>query len=290
MHDQADELRQLVLRSAASARVPVAPPPPMVVVSGGKGGVGTTTIAVNLAVVLARLGRRVVLVDADLHQPDATALCHLNETDSLIDVLVGRRTVHEVLQPGPAGIQVLPGAWAPQTMAECSPLAQQRMLAELRRLGLHADIIVIDAGSSPDPVTGRFWQAADLVLLVTTTDSAAIMDSYAAIKLLAAGEEHPPAISTLVNQSTDPSLDADVHLRIGQACQRFLNLEIGAAPAIPLEHEVALAGRACKPLVTYSPHCAAVPALESLAEHVLGLVGSGNRRQATQTTKRTGAA
>jgi MinD-like ATPase involved in chromosome partitioning or flagellar assembly len=119
MQDQADELRQLVLRSAAAARHPAAPPPPLIVLHGAKGGVGTTSLAVNLAVSLARAGRRAVLVDADFHQPDATALCGLSDGDSVADVLAGRRTVHEVLQPGPAGIQVVPGLWAPSALADC---------------------------------------------------------------------------------------------------------------------------------------------------------------------------
>src|SRR5688572_29555059 len=127
MHDQADELRQLVLRSAASALLPDVPAPPLVVVAGGKGGVGATTIAVNLTVAFARQGRRAVLVDADFNQPDATALCRVTDGATVSDVIAGRRTVHEALVRGPAGIQVLPGAWAQPALVDCSPAAQQRM-------------------------------------------------------------------------------------------------------------------------------------------------------------------
>src|SRR5580698_267253 len=78
MSDQANELRQLVLRAALHS--PSAEQPPkLIVVTSGKGGVGTTTIAVNLAIALARDGRRTVLVDADLEQADAGRLCHLEE-------------------------------------------------------------------------------------------------------------------------------------------------------------------------------------------------------------------
>src|SRR5262245_34962276 len=97
MHDQADELRQLVRVSARSSDPPRGPQPLHVAVTGGKGGVGVTTIAVNLAVALAQNGRRTVLVDADFSGPDVAGMCRLDEGDSVADILAGRRTVHEVL-------------------------------------------------------------------------------------------------------------------------------------------------------------------------------------------------
>ena len=85
---------------------------PLVVVAGGKGGVGATTIAVNLAVALARQGRRAVFVDADLDHGGNSRLAQHPERGSVLDVLAGRRSVHEVLERGPLGMQVLSGAWA----------------------------------------------------------------------------------------------------------------------------------------------------------------------------------
>ena len=292
MHDQADELRQLVLRTAASARLPAAPPPPIVVVSGGKGGVGATTVAVNLSIVLARLGRRIVLVDADLNQPDATALCNLKEADTVADVLSGRRTVHEVLQSGPGGIQMLPGAWAPQRLTDCPPLAQQRMLTELSRLGAHADVVILDAGNKVDSVTERFWQAADLVLLVTTSEAAAIMDSYAAVKLLAPRGSQPAHVCSLVNKAASSAAAEDVHARIRQAAQRFLSLEIHATAHVPEDNEVVLAERKHQPFVLHRPECPAARALEQVAEQVCLQLASSikNGNSGTTRTSRTGVA
>src|SRR5690242_7407599 len=104
MHDQADELRQLVLQAARRGSLPMAPAPKLVVVAGGKGGVGTTTAAVQLGLSLARLGTRPVLVDADLRGGDMATLCGLDAHESVADVLAGRLTVHEVMQRGPLGV------------------------------------------------------------------------------------------------------------------------------------------------------------------------------------------
>ena len=78
----------------------------------------------------------------------------------MIDVLAGRRGVHEVLERGPPGIQVLPGAWAPGEMTDVPAAAQQRFVTELQNLGPHAEVVVIDAGSTAANFARRFWQAA----------------------------------------------------------------------------------------------------------------------------------
>src|SRR5207302_810817 len=167
MHDQANELR-LLARQWAAELTPAGDAPRKIVVSAGKGGVGTTTVAVNLATALARQGCRTVLVDADFSGADAALLCGIESRDTIADVLSGRRSVHEVLQPGPAGIQFVPGIWSPGSIPDCSGPAQQRLLRELDQLSRHADVVVLDAGSGLNHVVQRFWQAADEVLVLIT--------------------------------------------------------------------------------------------------------------------------
>src|SRR5262249_4599865 len=162
---------------------PKGPGVPLLVVGGGKGGVGTTTIAANLAVALARQGRRAVFVDGDLDHGGNANLCQHPQFGSVVDVLKGKRTVHEVLERGPSGVQVLSGAWASGELIDFSSTAQQRFISELKSLSPHAEVVVVDAGSSRNQFVRQFWQAASEILVVTTTDSISIMDSYAAMKV-----------------------------------------------------------------------------------------------------------
>lgn len=268
MHDQAHQLRRLVLGETAQGLAPAAPPPPLITVLGGKGGVGATTIAVNLTVAIAAQGRRAVLVDANLQQPDVATQCRLDQTDTLTDVLSGRRTVHEVLQRGPAGILVLPGAWAPDRVTECSELAQRRLLVELSRLGPHTDVVVLDAGCGLNPIAQRFAQASDLLLMVTSTDSVSIMDTYATIKTLPENDSRPP-IRTIVNQSSDPDHAADVHRRVGEACHRFLGQTVEPAATVPSDAKIAAAAEQQTPLMVATPQAAAAQRIDELARHVL---------------------
>ena len=204
---------------------------PLVVVAGGKGGVGATTVAVNLALALARQGRRAVFVDADLDHGGNSRLTQHPEQGSVLDVLAGRRSVHEVLERGPLGVQVLSGAWAEGAPVEFSAAAQHRFISDLKNLGAHADVVVIDAGSSRSPFARGLWQAASVVLAVTTTDPGSIMECYAAIKVQLDAAE-TASVYTLANLSDQPEAAAEVQARIAEACRRFLGMQAIAAGVV----------------------------------------------------------
>jgi flagellar biosynthesis protein FlhG len=225
------------MRATAGAAGPLAP---LLVVAGGKGGVGTTTVAANLAITLARQGRRTVFADADLDHGGHALLSGIQHRGSVVDVLAGRQSVHEVLERGPCGIQVLSGAWAADELTSYSTTAQERLIGELKHLAPHADVVVVDVGSGRNPFTQRLWRAADAVLVVTTTEPAAVMNAYAATKSLAGtgdvaerDTDTVPAIYSMINRTSDAATADDVQARIATACRRFLALEIGAAGVVP---------------------------------------------------------
>ncbi|MEX2138833.1 MAG: P-loop NTPase [Pirellulales bacterium] len=267
MHDQADQLRALVRAAGSRDGGPACAPPQKMVVCGGKGGVGTTTFAVNLSIALARLGSRVVLVDADMNRADIAALCQLDARHTVADVLSGRRTVHEVLHRGPAGIQVLPGLWSATGVPDCSPAAQDRLLGELDRLGRHADLVVLDVGSGLNHVVRRFWQVADRVLLLSTPDKIAVMDAYAAIKVLTAGRTDL-RVQLYINQA-DADYADEVYQRVNHACARFLNREIALGGHIAADPDIPQAAMAGRPFVLDGGGRRAAGDMEAVAERLL---------------------
>ena len=225
--DQATELRQLARQRNPLGKSP-RPGAPLVVVSGGERGVGTTTVAVNLAVALARQGRRIVLVDADFQHGGRVRFQMHRDPGNVVDLLAGRRGLHEVLARGPAGIHVLMGAKEVGDPQASSAAAQEHFIDELKGLAPHAEMVVLDAGNCRSPTVRRFWQAADAVWTVTKTDDDSILACYRNIKSLVAGDASL-ALQTFLNGPMDEKHAADVQGRLTEACRRFLG--IGASSA-----------------------------------------------------------
>lgn len=232
MFDQATELRKLVLRSVRETMPDDVPPPPLLVFCGGGNGVGVTTVAIGLSIALSGQGYRVVLIDADLHRPAVAAACGVGSETGITDVLAARRGIHEVLQPSPGGIQIVAGRTAAGRAADWTDVAQQRLLRQLKQLGRHADLIALDTGSGGHEVMRRFWLAADQVVLVTTTDRLAVTEAYAMIKRLAAA--NPAArLRLLVNQTAAPEDAEEIHRRIAEASERFLEHSVELLGSVP---------------------------------------------------------
>lgn len=205
------------------------------VVSGGRAGCGATTLALNLAATLARDALRVVLVDANPRSPEIASRCELPAAPGMADVLAGRKTVHEALQRGPAGLQVLAGG-VPDAGQSISDRAIQRTIKQLDSLRPHADWLIIDAGHEPGNFTSRLWAFAKQVLLVASPEAAAVMDSYALVKTLLTRQQSLDVhVKLVVNQADSAELGADVHRRIDQSCRRFLGLSLELSAVLPVD-------------------------------------------------------
>ncbi len=265
MLDQAAELRNLVSQTSRDTQLSHGPQPRLVVLAGGKGGVGVTTLAINVAISLVDQGLRVVLVDADLYRADVASLCRLPERGHLGDILSARRDIHEVLERGPGGILVVPGVWAPDHEIPFSLHAQHRLVRQIRSLGRHADIVLIDVGSASPDALHRFWFGADEVVLITTPDAVSVMDCYATVKTALAGGAAPDALRLIVNKVEDPAQATDVHRRMDQSAWRFLQRHITALGSVMRDPEVVRAASLATPLMLSIPACPAARAVEAVA-------------------------
>lgn len=274
MIDQATELRKLVLRAMRGRAVTTGPPPRLMVVTGGRAGAGVTTIAVNLAVTLAEQGSRVVIVDADPHRSDVASLCRLNDGERGATFGETPRDIHEVLLPGPAGIQIVPGSWmfcasAPRShQHRVNEISHERFHRQLLTLGRHADVVLLDLGCESSDLLRRLSATADDVLLVTAPDNVAVMDTYTRIKadLANAGKD---SLRLVVNFAADALPAADVHRRIDASCRKFLNATIGFAGHVPQDAAVPRGAIARIPFVLGERMSLASQALDKLASELV---------------------
>ncbi len=252
MPDQANRLRQLMLAAAASRGADPALRPRLVLVAGGQAGAGATTMALNLAVAMAQRGARAALIDADSNNGDIATLCRLQDAHSLADVLAGRATVAEALQPGPGGIRVLAGIWAIERVSDYPAAACESLIRQLGALGDTADWILADVGQVSSPMARRLCHAADLTLLVSTLDDASIMSTYGAIKSLATRQ--PPVLPAVLFNAAPRSAESDnVSGRLYLACRRFLGFEPTTIGCVESDSEVRRAGGLGDPFVLAMP-------------------------------------
>ncbi len=235
-------------------------------VFGGKGGVGATSVAVNLSVALAREGRRCLLCDAA--GGDVSLQLRLEPRHTLADVLAGNCGLDETALPGPGGVQIVPGAHEMSTSSDLTEHAWKRVLGQLPGVALRPEVIVIDAGNRPDAMARQCWRAADRVLLVSTTETAAIMNAYASIKLLN-DPARSASIALVLNRSRSDAAADEAQRRLAHACRRFLGLPLRSVGTVPEDANVCECTACGVPFVLAVPACAASVAVKQAARAII---------------------
>jgi flagellar biosynthesis protein FlhG len=233
MPDQAAQLRKLV-RVAAQADPSLAPGGPIVALTGGRGEMGVTTVACQLARELSRLGKQVVVIDANLIAP---AVAHHfgadPRPDRTIDALLrGSRRASEILLDVEENIRLLPGVPRGELAPPLDRTAVDHFASELLALSQQSDAILIDAGSGMNPWVDRLWQLARQVLLIATPESEAFLDAYAAVKL-SQHHRHSDKVRLLLNRTVDDWELGPLATRFEDTCTKFLRLTPKPAVALP---------------------------------------------------------
>lgn len=152
-------------------------PVQVIAVTGGKGGVGKTNVSVNLSLALAELGRRVMLLDADLGLANVDVLLGLTPKRTLADVIEGRCELRDVLLQGPGGIRIVPAASGTQSMVHLTPAQHAGLIQAFSDIGDNLDVLVIDTAAGIGESVVSFVRAAQEVLLVVCDEPTSITDA-----------------------------------------------------------------------------------------------------------------
>ncbi len=272
--DQAEALRELVAEDRAQQApthadrsAPTSPRATTLAVTSGKGGVGKTSISVNLAVQLSQMGRDVILLDADLGTANADVICNINPQKNLSHVVAGRCSLEDALVDAPGGFRMIAGASGLSQMAALSEFERARLMDQMRSLEEQADLILIDTGAGVGPNVLGFLVAADQILVVTTPEPTAITDAYAVIKTVSR-HDNELDIRLLVNMVRDEREARAVYDRITGVCRRFLNVSPRYAGHILSDPRVPYAVRRRQPFVLEHPTSPASVCIHRLAHRI----------------------
>jgi flagellar biosynthesis protein FlhG len=243
------------------------PPVRVIAVTSGKGGVGKTTVALNLALALQMAGRRTLLMDADLGLANVDVMLGLEPRRTLSHVLDGSCTLDDTLVRGPHGLQIVPASSGVARMARLSPLEHAGLVRAFSGLHQPLDVLVVDtaAGIAGDVIT--FAQAAQEVLVVLCNEPTSAADAYALIKVLS--RDHGVTRARVLANMTRSALEGrEAFERLARVAERFLEVELDYAGTVPYDEWVRRSiQRQCAVVEAY-PQSAAAAALRQLATRV----------------------
>jgi len=274
MKDQALRLREIVEQRREDPRL-VRPPnlvgltlsPRTIAVTSGKGGVGKTNLTINMGITLALRGKSVAILDADLGLANVNVALGLKVRSNLMDVIIGRKRIEEVVVEGPGGVWIIPGASGVAELADIDDVQRNRLVESFTRLARKVDILLIDTAAGISKNVLSFALLADQVIVVTVPEPTAIADAYGMIKSLIKAN---PAVNIklVVNRVLSRFEGKAVHDKISLVVRRFLSSNIESIGTIREDSLVGESVRQQKPISLEYPDSTTSKDISALLPHL----------------------
>ncbi|SDU00297.1 flagellar biosynthesis protein FlhG [Pseudomonas pohangensis] len=242
-------------------------PVQVIAVTSGKGGVGKTNIAVNLSVALAELGRRVMLMDADLALANVDVLLGLSPRQTLEDVINGDCDLADVLLEGPGGIRIVPAASGASVMVQLSAAQHSGLIQAFSTLSEELDVLIIDTADGIGDAVVSFVRAAQEAIVVVCDEPTSIADAYALIKLL--NRDHGISrFRILANMVYTPQEGRNLFGKLTRISELFLDVSLHYLGAVPYDESVRKAVQKQKAVYEAFPRSKSAQAFKAIAQKV----------------------
>jgi flagellar biosynthesis protein FlhG len=236
----------------------------VVSVASGKGGVGKTCISVNMAIALAKQGKRVVLFDADLQLANIDVMIGLNSEFNLQHVINGEMSLREVMVNGPSGVQIITGGSGVAQLMHAGPKRMATFFSQIDALAEDFDILIYDTAAGLDNRVFAFLLRSDETLVISTAEPTSITDAYALIKVLS--KRNPDAVMrVLINRVTNEHEARSVFDVLKTTAQNYLDVDLLYGGYVRQDSAFVESMKKRQAMLTAYPTCRAATDLENAA-------------------------
>lgn len=276
--DQAENLRKMVKEQTTPRQLAR-----VITVTSGKGGVGKSSVSVNLAIALSRMGHRVIILDADFGLANVEVMLGIRPKYNLADLMFHGKSLSDIITVGPENIGFISGGSGIQELTNLTREQIVYLIQKLVELDERADIIIVDTGAGIADSVLEFVAASSEVLLVATPEPTSITDAYALLKTLNRKKEiilRDTAIKMIANRVDTCDDGKELYDKLSLVVSKFLSLKLEYLGALPQDSSVSKAVMKQKPVITLYPNSHFAKALTGFAELL-----SDNKEMAAQNRR-----
>ncbi|MBC2580673.1 MinD/ParA family protein [Clostridium sp. DJ247] len=270
MLDQADKLRQLAekqkLDKAEEKKIELKPR--IITVTSGKGGVGKSNFVVNLAITLQKMGKKVLIFDADIGMGNDDVLMGFLPRFSVYDIIFSNKNIEEVIIEGPFGVKLLPGGTGVSQFEEVTEKQNKEFLSKLSKLD-NLDYIIMDTGAGVNRSVLGFIACCEELLIIITPEPTSLTDAYSLLKAV----NHfkiKDAAKIVVNKTFDNKEGETTFSKFNNAVTKFLNIKLQYLGSMSEDKRLIQAVRKQEPFIISFPNSTVARDLSDIASKILG--------------------
>ena len=197
----------------------------VIAITSGKGGVGKTSIVGNLGYAFAKIGKKVLILDADLGLGNLDVLLGLAPKFNLSHVIMGEKSIEEILIEGPGKMKILPASSGIQELTSLTKDQKVQILKQLDSLIDNVDVLFIDTAAGISSNVMDFNATAQEVIVVVSPEPTSITDAYALMKVLSL-KYSGKTCKLIVNMVRRPEEGREVFRQLQLVTDRFLDIKI----------------------------------------------------------------